>query len=114
MTFWGYNITKTRTIQYDNNSKELMEYVYREVPSSKTCIGCGGCTAGCTAGNLTDFNIRKLHTLIRRGEEQMAQEQLNTCMLCGKCTLVCPRGVEIRKMLLSMHHYFRNICKPAR
>ena len=45
------------------------------------CIGCGGCTATCTAGNLTDFNFRKLHTLVRRGEYQGVYEQMNKCML---------------------------------
>ena len=112
MDFWGYNIPESRTIPYDTNDKTLMEFVYREAPSSKACIGCGGCTAGCTAGNLTDFNIRKLHTLIRRGEQQEARAQINKCMLCGKCTLICPRGVEIRKMLLTMLHYFRSNPKP--
>lgn len=108
MNFWGYIISGTRTIQYDKNDKGLMEFVYQEAPSSKACIGCGGCTAGCTAGNLTDFNIRKLHTLIRRGENGMAREKINACMLCGKCTLICPRGVEIRKMMLAMFNYIKN------
>ena len=28
-------------------------------------------------------------------------------MLCGKCMLVCPRGVETRKMILEMLNYIR-------
>ena len=64
------------------------------------CIGCGGCTATCTAGNLTDFNFRKLHTLVRRGEYQGVYEQMNKCMLCGKCRLVCPRGINTRAVVM--------------
>ena len=76
--------------------------------SSKLCIGCGGCTAGCTAGALTEFNIRRLQMLAKRGEEREARERLGRCMLCGKCLLVCPRGVETRKMILSMMNYIKN------
>jgi heterodisulfide reductase subunit C len=25
------------------------------------------------------------------------------CMLCGKCQLVCPRGVNLRNLILSIH-----------
>lgn len=50
MNFWGFNISETRSINYDTNDKGMMEYVAKEVPSSKLCIGCGGCTAGCTGG----------------------------------------------------------------
>ena len=105
---WGFNITAPRSIQYDENDKRMAEYIAEEVPSSRLCIGCGGCTAGCTAGELTDFNIRRIQMLVKRGENQTAQEQLHKCMLCGKCMLVCPRGVETRKMILAMIHYLKN------
>jgi heterodisulfide reductase subunit C len=26
------------------------------------------------------------------------------CMLCGKCQLVCPRGVSLRNLVLTIHH----------
>ena len=59
-----------------------------------------GCTAVCTAGNLTEFNFRKVHTLVRRGEYQGAYEEMNKCMLCGKCRLVCPRGINTRGVVM--------------
>jgi len=71
-----------------------------EVPSSKLCIGCGGCSATCTAGNLTEFNIRKLQMLVKRGE---------TKEVGGKCLLVCPRGVDTRRMILSMLKYINSL-----
>lgn len=79
-----------------------------EAPSSKLCIGCGGCTATCTAGNLTSFNIRKLQMLVKRGETAEVQANLQKCMLCGKCLLVCPRGVDTRRMILSMLQFIDN------
>ena len=70
------------------------------VVNEARCIGCGACTAVCTAGNLTEFNFRKVHTLVRRGEYQGAYEEMNKCMLCGKCRLVCPRGINTRGVVM--------------
>lgn len=108
MNFWGFNISETRSINYDSSDKDMFNQVIKEVPSCKLCIECGGCTAGCTAGSLTDFNIRKLQMLMKRGESKEIRAQLHKCMLCGKCILVCPRGVDTRKMILSMIKYLKN------
>lgn len=107
MNFWGFSIAETRAINYDKNDKSMANHMLHEVPSSKLCIGCGGCTATCTAGNLTEFNIRKLQMLIKRGETEQVGMQLQKCMLCGKCLLVCPRGVDTRRMILSLYHFLR-------
>lgn len=102
MNFWGFSISEARVINYDKNDKSMAMTLLQEVPDSKLCIGCGGCTATCTAGNLTTFNIRKLQMLVKRGETSEAVRELHKCMLCGKCLIVCPRGVDTRKMILSM------------
>lgn len=106
-TLWGYSISGTRSIDYDKNDKTLAVYLGKNAPSSKLCIGCGGCTATCTAGNFTDFNIRRLQMLVKRGENEEVRQQLQKCMLCGKCLLVCPRGVDTRKMILTLIEYLR-------
>ena len=80
-----------------------------DVASTKLCIGCGGCTATCTAGNLTEFNIRKLQMLVKRGETKEVGDHLQKCMLCGKCLLVCPRGVDTRHMILSLLKYINSL-----
>jgi succinate dehydrogenase/fumarate reductase-like Fe-S protein len=41
--------------------------------------------------------------LIKRGETDQVIQKLQKCMLCGKCTLVCPRGVDTRRMILSLY-----------
>lgn len=102
MNFWGFSIAEARVINYDKNDKTIAGQMTKEVPSSKLCIGCGECTATCTAGNLTDFNIRKLQMLVKRGENTEIRNMLKKCMLCGKCLLVCPRGVDTRRMILSL------------
>ena len=107
MVNFGFTISVTRAVEYDKNDKGCAEYVTLRVPSSSACIGCGGCSATCTAGNLTEFNIRKIQMLMKRGENQLYKEQLHKCMLCGKCLTVCPRGVDTRGMILAMIEYMR-------
>ena len=97
---WGYSISKPRAIDIDSNNLRKSDEILREMPELQSCIGCGGCTAVCTAGNLTSFNYRRVHTLVRRGEYEGAYEEMNKCMLCGKCRLVCPRGINTRGVVM--------------
>ena len=100
MINFGYSINKPRVIDIDRNNLHKSNEILRAMPELQACIGCGSCTATCTAGNLTSFNFRKVHTLVRRGEYQGAYEEMNKCMLCGKCRLVCPRGINTRGVVM--------------
>lgn len=102
---WGFSISAARVIDYDRNDKTLADLLSEQVPSSRLCIGCGGCTSSCTAGHFTEFNIRKLQMLAKRGETEETRKNLHQCMLCGKCLLTCPRGVDTRRMILVMLQY---------
>lgn len=100
VTNFGYNISRPRIIDLDNNDLRKSFDIIAEMPELQSCIGCGSCTASCTAGNLTDFNFRKLHTSVRRGEYKGVYEEISKCMLCGKCRLVCPRGINTRGLVM--------------
>ena len=100
MINFGFSINKPRTIDIDHNNLRKSNEIMHEMPELQTCIGCGTCTATCTAGNLTEFNFRKVHTLVRRGEYQGAYVEMNKCMLCGKCRLLCPRGINTRGVVM--------------
>ncbi len=102
MTNFGFNISNTRVINIDDCDFGNVKKLHQEVPSFKRCISCGACAATCSARQFTDFNIRKLHTLYLRGQYTDVHEVLKACMLCGKCTLVCPRGVNLRSMIINM------------
>ncbi len=97
---FGYTISRPRGIDLDKIDLSTSSRILRLMPELQSCIACGGCTATCTAGALTDFNFRKVHTLARRGEYQEAYDELNKCMLCGKCRLVCPRGINTRGLIV--------------
>lgn len=89
-------------MDYDHLDRRRAEALLERVPSYRSCIGCGGCTATCSAGQLTDFNVRRIHTQFKRGDYAGLEERLKACMLCGKCTLVCPRGINTRKLIVEM------------
>jgi len=100
---FGYTIQKDRQIDYDQNDFKVIEYLNRLEPSFRICIGCGSCTATCTAGHFVDFNIRRFHILLLRGETSLLKKEIEKCMFCGKCQLVCPRGINMRNLILSMY-----------
>jgi heterodisulfide reductase subunit C len=100
MDKFGFTISTGRQIDYESNDRRIAEYIFEREPSFRLCIECGGCSATCTTGNFTDFSLRELNILIKRGENEQVREKLNKCMLCGKCTLVCPRGVNTRNIVV--------------
>ena len=69
---FGYTISKPRAIDIDRNNLRKSDEILREMPELQTCIGCGSCTAVCTAGNLTQFNFRRVRVPGGlRGDEQV-------------------------------------------
>ncbi len=103
MPDFGYTITKDRQLDHDHGDFRYISLVRSFEPSLDLCIGCGSCSASCSAAGFTDFNIRKLHTIIRRGEVESVKTELKKCMFCGKCQLVCPRGVNLRNLIMAMN-----------
>ena len=99
---FGYNIIQPRTIVIQNNIQDRLQLLEKRVPSLKKCIKCGGCTATCSTGHFTSFNIRKVHSLFLWGAYEGMEQELQKCMLCGKCTLVCPRGVNLRDLIINL------------
>jgi len=107
MKKFGYTISRGRQIDYDSNDRKVADYILEREPSLRSCIECGGCSSTCTTGNLVKFSLRELHVLIKRGENDLVRENLKKCMLCGKCTLVCPRGVNTRNVVVLAKEAFR-------
>ena len=97
---FGFSTLETRSIDYDKFDRKLIEYLWEYEPSLLVCMACGGCTATCSAGNLVDFNIRRIQLMVKRGETDTLKAEIDKCMLCGKCMLVCPRGVNLRNVVM--------------
>lgn len=108
MADFGFFLKKARTINLSHADMRKAEQLLNAVPSYKRCISCGGCTASCSARQFTDFNIRKAHLYFKRGQYDRLEEELQKCMLCGKCMLVCPRGVNLRSLIINMRQILSN------
>ena len=106
MEKYGYAISAGRQIDYESNDRRIAEYIFENEPSFRSCIECGCCSATCTTGNFTNFSLRELHILIKRGENEQVRNSIRKCMLCGKCTLVCPRGVNTRNIVMLTRQAF--------
>lgn len=109
MKNFGFNVQPDHAIDFDRNDKRIMAYIAIHEPSVNLCIGCGSCTGTCTAGHFTTYNIRRLHTLMRRGETSLLKQEITKCMFCGKCQLVCPRGVNLRNVILRINRAIEQI-----
>jgi heterodisulfide reductase subunit C len=107
MEKFGFTISKGRQIDYDANDRQIADYIYKHEPSFRICIECGCCSATCTTGNFTRFSLRELQILLKRGENEPVRQQIKKCMLCGKCTLVCPRGVNTRNIIILAREAFQ-------
>jgi heterodisulfide reductase subunit C len=107
MEKFGFSISKGRQVDYDVNNRYIADYIFDREPSFRLCIECGGCSATCTTANFTGFSLRELNILIKRGEIEKVRKNIRKCMLCGKCTLVCPRGVNTRNIVILAEEAFQ-------
>ena len=102
MIEFGYKIQTDRQIDYDSNNRRILEFVRRNEPSVDWCMSCGTCASGCTAAVSTDYSLRRLIILARRGMEDDILESVYRCRFCGKCFNACPRGVNTRNVIYMM------------
>lgn len=103
MIDFGYTISKSSSIDIDKIDPSVAIVVQELEPSFAMCIGCGTCTGVCSAGVFTDYNLRKIQALVKRGQIDEVKRVLNRCMLCGKCQMACPRGINTRNIVLSIN-----------
>jgi heterodisulfide reductase subunit C len=99
---FGYTIKRDRQIDYDANNHAVYKTVSAAEPTLNFCISCGTCAATCSASLFTDFSLRRIILLLRRGETQNMQKEIAKCMLCGKCQLECPRNVSTRNLIIQI------------
>jgi heterodisulfide reductase subunit C len=99
---FGFKLSPSSAINLDQVDLSLYERLVAIEPDAKICMACGSCSATCTAGPYTGMSVRKVLLDLQRGKEKEAEKMLSGCMLCGKCMMVCPRGINIRHLILSL------------
>ena len=102
MTDFGFKLSPSSAIDLDKVDLTLYDRLADMEPDVRICMACGSCSASCTAAPFAVMSVRKVILAIQRGKEKEAAAMLSNCMLCGKCTMVCPRGINTRHLILSL------------
>jgi len=102
MINFGYKVQEDRQVDFDSNKRGILEFVRKEEPSVDWCMSCGTCASACTAAITTDYSLRKLILLSRRGMDDEISKMVYRCRFCGKCLNACPRGVNTRNIIYLM------------
>lgn len=104
MIDFGFTINSSAVIDLDRADRKTYYKLASLEPDVKLCMGCGSCTASCTAGPFSGMSLRKVILALDRGQD--ISRMLEGCMLCGKCTMVCPRGINTRHVILSLSRIY--------
>jgi heterodisulfide reductase subunit C len=102
MNKFGYTKLNSGAVDLDKANFDVAQKVTAQEFSFTFCISCGSCAATCSAGNFTEYNLRKIQLMVKRGEVELLREIITRCMLCGKCQMVCPKGVCTRNVVLQV------------
>jgi heterodisulfide reductase subunit C len=109
MIDFGYKIQEDRQIDFDSCEKRIVESIRKVEPSIDWCMSCGTCASACTAAISTDYSLRRLILLARRGMENEIIKMIFKCRFCGKCINACPRGVNTRNIVYLMQEAIKNL-----
>ena len=115
MEKFGYTLNPSSRIDLDNADKETFASLVQMEPDARKCMACGSCTASCTATSASDSlrntattSVRSAILALQNGKPEHALECLKRCLLCGKCTMVCPRGINTRHLILAINAIYQN------
>lgn len=102
MNKFGFALTPSSRIDLDKFNKEKFASLVKLEPDVLKCMACGSCTASCTAGKFTRTSVRSAILALQNGQEKEALDMLKGCLLCGKCSMVCPRAINTRHLIISI------------
>lgn len=102
MNKFGFALTPSSRIDLDKFNKEKFASLVKLEPDVLKCMACGSCTASCTAGKFTRTSVRSAILALQNGQEKEALDMVKGCLLCGKCSMVCPRAINTRHLIISI------------
>ena len=106
MIDFGFGVSPSSRINLDNVDKEKFSELAIAEPDVLKCMACGSCSASCSAAAFEDTSLRRAILSLQNGLCDDASKLLSHCMLCGKCTMVCPRGINTRHLILSIQKIY--------
>ena len=102
MVKFGFALNPSSRIDLDKTDREKFAQLVELEPDVLKCMACGSCTASCTAGKFVRTSLRSAILALQNGRERDAKDMLKGCLLCGKCTMVCPRAINTRHLIMSI------------
>ena len=116
MVDFGFGLVPSSRINLDLFDKARYEELASVEPDVRKCMSCGSCTAVCTPGETSAHrrpvskysatSLREAIECIHNGQPDKALGMLKSCQFCGKCTMVCPRGINTRHLILSINKIY--------
>ena len=67
MMDFGFSLSPSSAIDLDKVDTRLYEKLCSLSPDARTCMGCGSCSATCTAGPYSGMSLRKVILGLQRG-----------------------------------------------
>ncbi len=102
MVKFGFALNPSSRIDLDKTDREKFAKLVELEPDVLKCMACGSCTASCTAGKFVKTSLRSAILALQNGKKSDAKDMLKGCLLCGKCTMVCPRAINTRHLIMSI------------
>ena len=109
MDKFGYTISPSSRIDLDKADPGKFATLASIEPDVLKCMACGSCTSSCSAGKFVRTSLRSAILALQNGKEPDALLLLQGCLLCGKCSMVCPRGINTRHLILAVLTVYQDI-----
>ncbi|MBO7562664.1 MAG: 4Fe-4S dicluster domain-containing protein [Bacteroidales bacterium] len=106
MIDFGFTVSPSSRINLDKCDKKSFSALAALEPDVLKCMACGSCSASCTAAHFEPTSVRRAILSLQNGQVEQALDLLKSCMLCGKCTMVCPRGINTRHLIISIQKIY--------
>ena len=97
MNIFGFKISPSSAINLDKVDRSRFEKLCSIEPDAAKCM----------ASSFSGMSLRKVLLCLQRGKESDAMKMMKNCMLCGKCSMVCPRGINTRNVLLAIWKIYK-------
>ena len=106
MIDFGFSVSPSSRINLDSVDRKSFAALAKLEPDVLKCIACGSCSASCTASQFEPTSVRRAILSLQNGQVEQALDLLKGCMMCGKCTMVCPRGINTRHLIISIQKIY--------
>lgn len=98
---FGFAPMKKMSVDIYSTEKELWNKLTTTSPEFKACLSCGACAAACPINHKgTKLSIRRTIIELNRGIN--CSSALPECQMCNRCSLVCPRGLNTRRVFFEL------------